>query len=364
MKVLISGGGTGGHIYPAIAIAEAIQEATNGNVEFLFVGANGRMEMDRIPRAGYDIKGVDVIGFSRKLNFKTFQFPFKTIKSFYQAYNIVKKFGPDVAIGTGGYVSGPALLASHLLRARTYVQEQNALPGVTNRLIGKFCSHVFAAYQEVEGYFPSSKVILTGNPLRNSINQRELPGKKEAKELYGFDSKKPLLLSFGGSLGARSMNVAHDELYDFWKKNNHLQLLWQTGKNYFQKYAQTKTAQLENVKCVPYIEDMPNAYAAADLVSCRAGALSISEIQAVGLPALLIPSPNVTGDHQTKNAKAVERQGGAIFIGDKEQKKRLPVLLGNLLTDEHKLASMSEANLSNSKPFAARDIAAHVLKNN
>jgi len=360
LRVLLSGGGTGGHIYPALAIASAIKERAPDAV-FLFVGAEGKMEMRRVPKAGYDIVGLPIAGFHRALDKRNFSFPFKLVKSLSKAREVVRNFAPDVAIGTGGYASGPALAAAALVGVPVFLQEQNALAGVTNRMLGKIAKSVFVAYPEAGAYFASAKTVHTGNPLRNSLSAPALETKAVGREHFGLDPEKPTLLSFGGSLGARKMNDAFVAMANFWKSHENLQVIWQTGEGYFDRFSESETAQLPNVKCVPYLERMDLAYAAADLVACRAGALSISELQLLGKPSLLIPSPNVSGDHQTANAKAVERTGAAILVPDHEQVDKLTAILSDLLGDARKLDGMANAAAKTAKPDAAQHIAQHIL---
>lgn len=361
LRVLLSGGGTGGHIYPALAIAAAIRELAP-TAEFLFVGAAGKMEMRRVPAAGYDIIGLPVAGFHRALDRRNFAFPFKLMMSLSKARKVVKDFAPDAAIGTGGYASGPALAAAALVGVPVFLQEQNALAGVTNRLLGKIATSVFVAYPEAGAYFASAKTVHTGNPLRSSLSVEQLTSKALGRTHFGLAPEKPTLLSFGGSLGAKKMNEAFVAMASFWKAHQELQVIWQTGEGYFSSFSESETAQLPNVKCVPYLERMDLAYAAADLVACRAGALSISELQLLGKPSLLIPSPNVSGDHQTANAKAVERTGAAVLIPDNQQVEKLTATLSALLGDQQALANMAKAAASAAKPQAAHHIAQHILQ--
>ena len=361
LRILLSGGGTGGHIYPALAIASAIKELAPDS-EFLFVGAEGKMEMRRIPAAGYKIIGLPVAGFHRSLDKRNFAFPFKLLKSLGKARKTVKEFAPDVAIGTGGYASGPALAAASLQGVPVFLQEQNALAGVTNRLLGRIAKAVFVAYPEATKYFASAKTIHTGNPLRNTLSADKLVSKAEGRSHFGLDANRPTLLSFGGSLGARKMNEAFVEMHSFWKAHQELQVIWQTGEGYYSRFSESETAQLPNVRCVPYLERMDLAYAAADLVACRAGALSISELQLLGKPSLLIPSPNVSGDHQTANAKAVERTGAAVLVPDHQQVEKLTSTLSQLLGDTQALASMAKAATDSAKPDAAVNIAKYILE--
>lgn len=359
-RYLLAGGGTGGHIYPALAIADALRRERPES-EFLFVGAAGKMEMRRVPAAGYRIEAIPVMGFHRGADLRNLRFPFKLVRSLLRARSIVAAFGPSAAIGTGGYVSGPALAAARLRGVPVFVQEQNAFPGVTNRLLAQGAEAVFAAYDEARPYFPAGRLRHSGNPLRLSLDPTAMPHTAYAKTHFGLDATLPVLLSFGGSLGARSMNEAHDAMTGFWRKHHRLQLIWQTGEGYYDRYKDSATARLPNVTCVKYLERMDLAYAAADLVSCRAGALSISELQLLGKAAVLIPSPNVSGDHQTANARAIETGGGAILVPDAEQEARLAHLLPQLLADADATERMAQRMAAMAKPSAARDIARAII---
>ena len=356
LKVLLSGGGTGGHIYPALAIADAVRERLPA-AGVLFVGAAGKMEMRRVPAAGYDIVGVPVAGFQRSLDRRNLAFPLKLARGMTQALRVVGEFAPDVAVGTGGYASGPALAAAAARGVPCFLQEQNALAGVTNRLLGKVAKAVFTAYPEAAGQFGSATTIQTGNPLRGGLTAGALPPTPEARAHFGLDARTPTLLSFGGSLGAKTVNEAHAAMTDFWRAHPELQLVWQTGEGYFERFGRSETALLPNVSCVPYLERMDLAYGAADLVACRAGALSISELQLLGKPALLIPSPNVAGDHQTYNARAVERAGGAVLVPDDRQVATLTELLPGLLADGERLARLADGMRARATPGAAAQIA-------
>lgn len=361
MRLLLSGGGTGGHIYPALAIADAVR-AREPAARILFVGAVGKMEMRRVPAAGYDILGVAVSGFQRSLDRRNLTFPFKLAKGMAQAYEAVRAFAPDVAVGTGGYASGPALAAAAARGVPCFIQEQNALAGVTNRLLGRVAKAVFTAYPEVAPQFASAKTIQTGNPLRGGLRPGALPAAGEGRAHFGLDAGRPTLLSFGGSLGARTVNEAHASMTDFWESHPGLQLIWQTGEGYYGRFANCATARLPNVSCVAYLERMDLAYGAADLVACRAGALSISELQLLGKPALLIPSPNVTGDHQTHNARAVERAGGAVLVPDGEQAGRLAEVIPALLGDPDRLGQLAAGMRAQATPGAAAQIANTLLE--
>ena len=361
LRILLSGGGSGGHIYPALAIADAIRQLAP-ETDFLFIGAEGKMEMRRVPAAGYAIEGVPVSGFQRAFDKRNLNFPFQLVRGLGKAYRIVKNFKPAAAIGTGGFASGPALASAAVLGVPVFIQEQNAFPGVTNRLLGRVSTKIFTAYPEADSYFASAKTQHTGNPLRGSLTPDTLGTKEEGRVHFHLDPAKPTLLSFGGSQGARSMNEANANMLEFWQSHPELQLIWQTGEGYFARFSESETAQLPNVTCVPYLERMDLAYAAADLVACRAGALSISELQLLGKPALLIPSPNVAGDHQTANALAVEQAGGAKVILDADQVPALSSQLLSLLSNQQTLDTLSSNMKAMATPHAATTIAQEILK--
>lgn len=320
-KVLISGGGTGGHIFPALSIANAIKKKYP-DTEFLFVGANGRMEMEKVPAAGYKITGLNIAGLQRKLTISNLLFPFKLIHSLWKAKKIIQEFNPDVAIGTGGYASGPALQAACKKKIPTLIQEQNSFPGITNKILSKKVDCICVAYEGMEKFFPADKIILTGNPIRQDITETE--GKKnEAFSFFKLNPAKKTLLIIGGSLGARTINEAIGEGLIQLEKEN-IQILWQTGKNYFETSKQ-KVNQFEKsgIYSFDFITRMDLAYAAADAVISRAGASSVSELCAVGVPSILVPSPNVAEDHQTKNAKALTEKNAAVLINDIDAKSKL-----------------------------------------
>ena len=361
LRVLMSGGGTGGHIYPALAIADALR-AQRPEAEFLFVGAIGKMEMHRVPAAGYDIVGLPVSALHRKLDARNLGFPFKLTASLLKAWRTVGEFEPDVAVGTGGFASGPALASAAARGVPVFVQEQNAYPGATNRLLGRVATQVFTAYTAAHAYFASAKTCRTGNPLRSTLSRAALVPAAEALSAFGLDPAKPTVLSFGGSLGSLAINRAHAELHDFYAANPQLQLIWQTGEGYYERYRESPTAQLPNVHCTRYLDRMALAYSAASLVMCRAGALSIAELQLLGKPAVLVPSPNVAGDHQTANARAVAEGGGAVVVTDRELVPRLPVLLPELLTDPARLGRLATSIGAQAMPGAAETIATHILR--
>ena len=315
MRIVFSGGGTGGHVYPAIAIADAVKKI-KPEAEILFIGAKGKLEMEKVPQAGYKIEGLNISGFHRKLTLRNLSFPFKLIASLWKARSILKQFKPDIAIGVGGYASGPTLEIAARMGIPCLIQEQNSFPGKTNRILGKKVNKICVAYDNMEKYFPKEKLVKTGNPIRK-IFFEEI-NIEQSKRNYKLEQNKKTVLLFGGSLGAKSLNVAVAESFEILKSRNDIQLIWQAGKLYYDTFRESETALLPNVKILPYLEKMEEAYAAADIVISRAGAITISELAAIGKAAILVPSPNVAEDHQTMNAKALSSVGAAIMIEDKQ----------------------------------------------
>jgi UDP-N-acetylglucosamine--N-acetylmuramyl-(pentapeptide) pyrophosphoryl-undecaprenol N-acetylglucosamine transferase len=358
-RIIISGGGTGGHVFPAIAIADAIK-AKAADAVFLFVGANGRIEMDRVPQAGYDIVGLDVVGFQRRLTWKNILFPFKLGASLIKALSIVRKFNPDIAIGVGGYASGPVLKISSSLGIKTVLQEQNSFAGVTNRLLASKASLVCVAYDGMDKFFPKDKVHFTGNPIRHDLLSKRMEA-SQARQLLGLDASRKTVLVFGGSLGARTINEAIAAHTDEISKWNDVNLYWQVGKFYFDQYKDHPLSKLGHVKIVPFIEDMNVAYSAADIVVGRAGALTISELSALHKASILVPSPNVAEDHQTVNAKALVDRNAAIMVLDVDAKEKLVPALFELVNDEVKITSLCDNIKYFARPNAADEIAHKVL---
>lgn len=314
-RIIISGGGTGGHIFPAIAIANKLKEKYP-NAEIHFVGAKGRMEMEKVPQAGYSITGLWISGLQRRLTLKNLSFPFKVISSLWNARKIINKFKPDIAIGVGGYASGPLLQVAAINKVKTLVQEQNSYPGITNKILSSKVNKICVAYEGLERWFPKEKIIVTGNPVRKNVVLLE--GKREkAIKFFGLDQSKKTLLVVGGSLGARSINESISQGLD---KFSDIQVIWQTGKNY---EADSKAETLANIHPKTFIYEMDLAYAAADFIISRAGAMAISELCIIGKPCILVPSPYVSEDHQTKNAMALVDKNAAILINDKESNEKL-----------------------------------------
>jgi UDP-N-acetylglucosamine--N-acetylmuramyl-(pentapeptide) pyrophosphoryl-undecaprenol N-acetylglucosamine transferase len=320
MKAIISGGGTGGHIFPAIAIANALKKQ-DPTTEILFVGANGRMEMEKVPQAGYEIKGLNIAGFQRGSIIRNLALPFKLAGSMLSAINIVHSFKPDVAIGVGGYASGPLLRAASLLGVPTVIQEQNSFAGVTNKILARNAKVICTAYEGMEKIFPKDKIVLTGNPVRENITRVQQVNRAEACRYFKLDETKPVILIIGGSLGAKTLNKSVEAAVERIKDSG-VQILWQTGKIYFDECSKVANG-VATLHATMFIDRMDFAYACADVIISRAGALSISELQIVGKPVILVPSPNVSEDHQTHNAMALVNKGAAIMIKDDEAKPNL-----------------------------------------
>lgn len=336
MKAIISGGGTGGHIFPAIAIANALKEKYP-DAEILFVGAKGRMEMQKVPQAGYKIIGLPIVGFQRKKFWKNISFPFKLIYSTIKAKKIVKTFDPDVAIGVGGYASGPTLAAAVSKHVSALIQEQNSYPGVTNKMLADSVDTICVAYDNMNRWFDADKIVFTGNPIRQNISQLyDNIEEKRAKgfETFGLNKEKKTVLVIGGSLGALTINESISANLDYFAGND-IQLIWQTGKWFYEK-AKTRVKEVDSplIKVYEFIYDMDQAYALADVIVSRAGAIAVSELCIVGKPCILIPSPNVAEDHQTKNANALVSKNAALMVKDAEAKERLIPAVDELMNDE------------------------------
>jgi UDP-N-acetylglucosamine--N-acetylmuramyl-(pentapeptide) pyrophosphoryl-undecaprenol N-acetylglucosamine transferase len=338
--IIISGGGTGGHIFPALAIARALKRKLP-EARILFIGARGRMEMEKVPAAGFPIKGLWISGLKRQLSLENLAFPVKVIYSLIKALSIIRKFKADVAVGVGGYASGPALRAASLLGVPCLLQEQNSFPGITNKMLGKKASRICVAYEGMEKFFSPDKIILTGNPVRKEIIDTE--GKKgEAATFFNLSESGKTVFVVGGSQGAYSVNVCIEKILPLLKEN-HIQLLWQTGRNFEQraKDACSETAYKE-VKVVDFIHRMDLAYALADVVISRAGAIAIAELAAVRKPVIFIPLPTAAEDHQMKNARRLEEKKAALVIKDQESAEKLPSLLLGLLIDDASRANLAK----------------------
>ncbi len=360
LRVIISGGGTGGHIFPAVSIANAIK-ALRPDAKILFVGALGRMEMQRVPAAGYEIKGLPICGFDRKNLLKNFKVLYKIWKSQRMAKQIIKDFQPQVAVGVGGYASGPTLNKAAAMGIPCLIQEQNSYAGVTNKLLAKKAEKICVAYEGMERFFPAEKIILTGNPVRQALLDTTI-SREDAIKSFGLDPAKKTILLVGGSLGAKTINESVLQHLDIVKSSD-VQFIWQTGKYYSAAIAeQLKGQDIPNLKVTDFISDMGAAYKAADLVISRAGASSISEFCLIGKPVILVPSPNVAEDHQTKNALALSTRDAAIYVKDAEAPATLLELAVKTVNDEAKLKSLSENVLKLALPDSADIIAKEVIK--
>jgi UDP-N-acetylglucosamine--N-acetylmuramyl-(pentapeptide) pyrophosphoryl-undecaprenol N-acetylglucosamine transferase len=349
-KFILSGGGTGGHIYPAIAIANELKSRFP-EAEFLFVGAQDKMEMQKVPQAGYKIIGLWIAGLQRKLTIENALFPVKLLVSLWKSRKIIKSFKPDVVIGTGGFASGPLLKMANMMGVATVIQEQNSYPGITNKLLSKEANAICVAYDNLEKFFPKEKMIITGNPVRQDLIS--IDGKrKDAIAFFNLDPQKKTLLVLGGSLGARRVNqLIEKEIKSFLAQN--IQVIWQCGKLYFEEY---KKYNQDNVRVVDFIERMDFVYAAADIVISRAGASSVSELCIIGKPVIFIPSPNVAEDHQTKNAQAIVDKHGALLIRESQLDSEFSIVFEALLKDTAKQKQLSDNIQELAKPLATKDI--------
>ncbi len=359
MKIIISGGGTGGHIYPAIAIADALKRRDK-LIDILFVGAQGKMEMEKVPQAGYPIKGLWISGFQRKLSLQNLLFPLKVVDSLMKCRAIVKSFRPDIVVGVGGYASGPLVKVAASLGIPSVLQEQNSSPGVTNKILAKNAKKIFVAYPGMQRHFPVEKIIFTGNPIRGEL-VKEI-SREEAAAFFGLDPGKKTVFAFGGSLGARTINETIRQSHDLIRDRHDIQVLWQIGKLYAEKYLDTLSAKLSHVKPLVFIDRMDLAYAIADIVIARAGAITISELCLVGKPAILVPSPFVAEDHQTLNARSLVSMEAAVLIPDRDApQKAFPEALR--LLDHHEEVAKLEHNIRMlGRPNAADEIADIIIE--
>ena len=358
--MIISGGGTGGHIFPAIAIANALKAKVK-DIEILFVGAEGRMEMEKVPAAGYKIEGLWISGLQRKLTIKNLVFPFKVMSSLIKAKKILKRFKPDVVIGTGGYASGPMLRVAANNGVPTLIQEQNSFPGITNKILSKKVNRICVAYEGMDDYFPKEKIVLTGNPVRQDITA--LVGKRaRGLETFNLTGEKKIVLVMGGSLGARTINESIAACLDDLVKRN-IQLVWQTGKGFFETAkALAKKYETNGIRVYDFISKMDQAYAVADAVVSRAGAISVSELCLVKKATILIPSPNVAEDHQTKNAMALVNHHAAILIKDKDANKELGKEIISLIGDKDRMDKLENNIAKLAFQNSADVIASEVLQ--
>jgi UDP-N-acetylglucosamine--N-acetylmuramyl-(pentapeptide) pyrophosphoryl-undecaprenol N-acetylglucosamine transferase len=355
-KFILSGGGTGGHIYPAIAIANELK-LRFPDAEFLFVGAKDKMEMQKVPQAGYQIKGLWIAGLQRKVSLQNLMFIFKLVDSLLKSKKILKRFKPDVVIGTGGFASGPLLKMASMMGIPTVIQEQNSFPGITNKLLSKKADVICVAYENLERFFPKEKMVLTGNPVRQDLIDIESK-REEAVQHFNLDLNKKTLLVLGGSLGARRINqLIESELGKFSSQN--IQIIWQCGKLYFEDY---KKHNANNVQVFAFIDRMDLVYAASDIVISRAGASSVSELCIVGKPVIFIPSPNVAEDHQTKNAKSMVDRNGALLLKESELDTEFSLVFEALLKDQGKQNQLRDNIKLLALPGATKKIADEIVK--
>ncbi|MCY0968951.1 undecaprenyldiphospho-muramoylpentapeptide beta-N-acetylglucosaminyltransferase [Chryseobacterium wangxinyae] len=360
LKILLSGGGTGGHIFPAIAIADEIKKRFP-DAEFLFIGANGKMEMEKVPQAGYKVEGIDIAGINRGNILSNLGLPFKIFKSLYTSKKIIKDFAPDFAVGTGGFASGPALYEASKMGIPIFIQEQNAHAGVTNKILSKKAKAVFTAYPKVEG-FPAEKIKFLGNPIRENI----ISGMQEtsqAKEKMGLDQNKLTILSVGGSLGSRTLNNGWKDNLDKLKEKGY-QLIWQTGKlDYNELSKESRVANLgTQIQLKEFIKDMETAYSAADVIVSRAGAIAISELAVAKKPVVLVPFPFAAEDHQTKNAMNLVEKNAAKMVKDSEMQEKFWNTLSEICESENVRKEMSDNLKYFAKPNAAKEIVDEIFK--
>ncbi|HRV53362.1 MAG: UDP-N-acetylglucosamine--N-acetylmuramyl-(pentapeptide) pyrophosphoryl-undecaprenol N-acetylglucosamine transferase [Bacteroidia bacterium] len=359
LKVIISGGGTGGHIFPALAIANAIRKL-NPETDFLFVGAQGKMEMEKVPAAGYKIEGLWISGIKRELTIDNLSFPFKVLSSVSKALRIIREFKPDVAVGVGGYASGPLLYAASLKNIPCLIQEQNSYPGITNKILAKRVQKICVAYDGMEKYFPKEKILLTGNPVRENVLKIE--GKRqEAFSFFRLNPDKKTILVVGGSQGARSINrsilAGLNEI-----RQADVQVVWQTGKLFYDEAQNAvSSAGMENVRVFDFISQMDFAYAAADLIVSRAGASTVSEILLVGKPSVMVPLPTAAEDHQTKNIEAMVRKNAALMVRDADASAQLVATALATLSNEQLLKSLAANAAAQALPNSAEKIAGEVI---
>ncbi len=357
LKIILSGGGTGGHIYPAIAIANELSNRYP-DASFLFVGAKDRMEMQKVPQEGYEIVGLWISGIQRKLTLSNLLFPIKLLSSLWKSRKIIKSFKPDVVIGTGGFASGPLLKVAGSKKIPTVLQEQNSFPGITNKWLSKEASKICVAYDGMDQFFPKDKIIKTGNPVRQDL--LEIDGKREiALSKYNLDPNKKTILVLGGSLGARKINQFIEKELDFFARQE-VQVIWQCGKLYYSEYK--KHDNQNSVQVHQFLDTMDLAYAAADIIISRAGASSVSELCIVAKPVLFIPSPNVAEDHQTKNAKAIVDKGGAIMLKEGELDSKFESTFSKILASEEKQKELSKNIKNLALPNATSDIVNEIEK--
>jgi UDP-N-acetylglucosamine--N-acetylmuramyl-(pentapeptide) pyrophosphoryl-undecaprenol N-acetylglucosamine transferase len=359
-RFLFSAGGSGGHIFPALATANRLRK-DHPDAEFLFIGAKGKMEMEKVPEAGYEIKGLNISGIERSSLLKNFSWPFKLLGSLISALSMIRKYKPHVAAGFGGFASGPALYASSLLGIPCLIQEQNSFAGITNRLLGGKVQVVCTAYEGMDKFFPSEKIHLLGNPIRDEIKESRI-SREDGIAHFEFQTTSPLIFAFGGSQGALAINEAiRNNLEELGRQD--LQMIWQTGPSFFSEAVEAlQKAQIKNVKAFPFIKEMDKAYAASDMVICRSGAISISELAIVEKPVLFVPLPTAAEDHQTKNAMALVRKGAASMLSNSEVSEKLIPKILDLFKNDQKRSSMSQAIKGFARPEATLSIAEKILE--
>jgi UDP-N-acetylglucosamine--N-acetylmuramyl-(pentapeptide) pyrophosphoryl-undecaprenol N-acetylglucosamine transferase len=348
LRVIIAGGGTGGHIFPAVAVGHALQRLRPGT-QLLFVGAIGRMEMEKVPQEGFEIIGLDIAGFNRSDIFKNISLPYKLLKTRIQSSNIIKQFKPGAIVGVGGFASFPILHAGQAMNIPTLIQEQNSFAGKSNMILGRRAKVICVAYEQMEQFFPKDKIVVTGNPVRKSISEMNRTG-EEGKGWFGLPVNKRTILVVGGSLGAKSVNESIDHTLDELMKED-IQLVWQTGKPYFEQAKQRAAAYSTRVKVFDFIREMDYAYAAADIVISRAGALAIAELCIAGKPVIFVPLPTAAEDHQTSNAMALVKRNAALLVKDRAANTELMKNLKTVLND----TAIQETMSKNLKAMAIKD---------
>jgi len=361
MRIIISGGGTGGHVYPAIAIANKLRD--RGVEDIMFVGAQGKLEMEKVPLNGFPIEGLWISGFYRQRKWRNFSFPFKLIYSLIKAKKIIDKFKPDAVIGVGGYASGPLLKVAQGKNIPTLIQEQNSYPGVTNKLLAKKASKICVAYNNMDRFFDPQKLVITGNPVRKDLMHID-DLRTQATNYFDLVHNKKTILIFGGSLGAKSINAAVEYQQALIGSLSDIQIIWQVGKIYIDQYVDSDIAQLPHVKVMPFIDRMDLAYSVADVVVCRAGALTISELCITGRPCVLVPSPNVAEDHQTMNANALVDEGAAYLVADKVAKSDMIPKAIELIHDKDSQERLRSNLQRMAKPESSEMIVEEILKLN
>jgi len=356
-RVLFAGGGTGGHVYPAIAIANALK-VINPKSAIAFAGTRERLEWTAVPKAGYPIYDISVSAFPRKLSMSLLSFPLKLVKGIRDSFELIKGFRPDVVVGTGGYVSGPVLWAANRKNIPTLIQEQNAFAGATNKILGKNAEKIFLAFQEAGAYFPENRWEVSGNPVRSAIVEKD---REESRAHFGLDNSGKVLFLFGGSLGSQALNEAMKRIVPNLLQHEDLNIIWQTGRNNFDKVTEG-LASSDRVKVLPYVDRMDYAYSAADLVLCRAGAITCSEIMMTAKPAILVPLPSAAEDHQTHNARAMVSAGAAHLVKQADLSTSLESTIIELINDGERLVQMGQAAKTIAKPDAAKLIAREVVE--